>query len=209
VLKAFRAGCGTVFWTDSDAVILAAEVPLEHWLEMNDTAHVFWSVSDLGAEHTCSDWPTSKGCGTMGAFVSCLNAGAVIFRSTTWSEGFLLRVAARSRYLANPKCTTAQLNTARFDQCGLKGAPATGDQCAIACETKEDPALMEHFECLSSRTDPMFQSICGPQSKTWIPQLKWNTFVANCIGHPKWDCVKRVTGISWMLADKSKKKNEF
>jgi hypothetical protein len=209
VLKAFRTGCSTVFWTDSDAAILAAQVPLEHWLEMNDEAHVFWSVSDLGAEHTCFDWPTPKGCGTMGSFVSCLNAGAVIFRSTSWSESFLLRVAARSRYLADPKCTTAQLNNAKFDQCGLKGAPATGDQCAIACETKEDPVLMGHFECLSSRTEPVFQSICGPESKTWIPQLKLNTFVANCIGHPKWDCVKRVTGISWMLADQIKKKEQL
>eukprot|EP00419_Tripos_fusus_P027355 CAMPEP_0172726382 /NCGR_PEP_ID=MMETSP1074-20121228/90557_1 /TAXON_ID=2916 /ORGANISM="Ceratium fusus, Strain PA161109" /LENGTH=571 /DNA_ID=CAMNT_0013553379 /DNA_START=23 /DNA_END=1738 /DNA_ORIENTATION=- len=208
VLKAFRTGCGTVFWTDSDAAILAAEVPLAHWLEINKKAHVFWSVSDLGAEHTCFDWPTPNGCRTMGAFVSCLNAGAVIFRSTSWSENFLLRIAARSRFLADPKCSTAKLNKAEFDQCGLKGAPATGDQCAIACETKEDPTLMEHFECLSSRTEPVFQSICGPESKTWIPKLKENSFVANCIGHPKWECVKRVTGISWMLADAYKQKQE-
>lgn len=192
IIKAFRVGCESVFWTDADAALLA-DNPLDTYTNGNQGADVYWSVSDIGAKEKCSGWTTPTGCQSFGDFTSCLNAGAVIFRNTRWTERFLMRVIARSQYLANAFCNTSSFNKVGFDQCNLPHAPDSGDQCAISCEVKADPSTMHHFECLSDRMSPVFQAVA--LSKDWMPWLRKDVFVGNCILPDKWECIQALSDL--------------
>jgi len=195
IIKAFRVGCESVFWTDADAALIS-DTPLETYTTSKPGADVYWSVSDIGAKGKCSGWSTPTGCHSFGDFTSCLNAGAVIFRNTRWTERFLMRIIARSQYLANPFCNTSSFNEERFDQCDLPHAPNSGDQCAISCEVRADPAVMDHFECVSDRFSPVFQAVA--LSGDWMPWLRKDVFVANCILPDKWDCIKALNDLGRM-----------
>lgn len=192
IFKAFRKGCNQVLWTDADAGIVTYEVPVHHFTEDKKDAHIYWSVSDIGAQGLCRTFPSSAGCISMEMFTSCLNSGAFIVKNTFWSEFFLLRVLTRSRFLNNPFCTTAMFNPARFDQCYIAGR-RYGDQCAISCETKADRSLMAKMDCLGDHTSPVFQHLVGTQA--WLPPFRGDTFVANCITKPKWTCVKYLASL--------------
>jgi len=195
IIKAFRVGCESVFWTDADAGLLD-DTPLDTYTKGNPGADVYWSVSDIGAKEKCSGWSTPMGCQSFGDFSSCLNAGAVLFRNTHWTENFLMRIIARSQYLTNPFCNTSSFNKAEFDQCNLPHAPDSGDQCAIACEVKADPSVMHHFECLSDRMSPVFQAVA--LSRDWMVWLRKDVFVANCILPDKWECIKALSDLGRM-----------
>jgi hypothetical protein len=192
IFKAFQKGCNQVLWTDADAGILNYQVPVHHFTKDNKNAHIYWSVSDIGAWALCRSYPANSGCISMEMFTSCLNSGAFVVKNTYWSEFFLLRVLTRSRDLNNPFCTTAIFNSAGFDQCYISGRHY-GDQCAISCETRADRSLMAHMDCLGDHTSPVFQHLVGPQA--WLPGFRSDTFVANCITKPKFDCVKYLASL--------------
>jgi len=192
IMKGFRDGCQTVTWTDADAAVLS-DTPLDFWMSENPAANIYWSVSDIGAEEKCWGWNSPTGCHAYQDFVSCLNAGAVIFRNSFWTEYFLYRVLARSRHLSDRFCNTAPFNTKGFDQCGLPGAPNSGDQCAITCEVMADPAAMAQFECLSDRMSPVFQAVA--LSRDWMHLLRKDVFIGNCILHDKWECIKALVDL--------------
>jgi hypothetical protein len=192
IFKAFRKGCNQVLWTDADAGILLYKVPVHHFTNDNKNAHIYWSVSDIGARGLCRGYPASAGCINVEMFTSCLNSGAFIVKNTFWSEFFLLRVLTRSRFLNNPFCTTAKFNPARFDQCYISGR-RYGDQCAISCETKADRSLMANMDCLGDHMSPVFQHLVGTQA--WLPASRPDTFVGNCITKPKWTCVKHLASL--------------
>lgn len=192
IIKAFRVGCESVLWTDADAALLSDD-SLDIYTGGNPGADVYWSVSDIGAKEKCSGWSSPTGCQTFGDFTSCLNAGAVIFRNTRWTERFLMRVMARSQYLDNPFCNTSSFNEVGFDQCNLPHAPDSGDQCAISCEVKADPSIMAHFECLSDRMSPVFQAVA--LGGDWMVWLRKDVFVGNCILPDKWECIKALSDL--------------
>jgi len=192
IMKGFRAGCQTVMWTDADAAVLS-DTPFDFWMRENPTANVYWSVSDIGAKEKCMGWNSPTGCHAYQDFVSCLNAGAVIFRNSFWTEYFLYRVLARSRHLSDPFCDTSPFNTRGFDQCALPGAPDSGDQCAITCEVMADPSVMANFECLSDRMSPVFQAVA--LSPDWMHLLRKDVFIGNCILKDKMACIQALVDL--------------
>jgi len=192
IMKGFRNGCQTVMWTDADAAILS-DTPFDFWMTENPTANVYWSVSDIGAKEKCFGWNSPTGCHAYQDFVSCLNAGAVIFRNTYWTDHFLYRVLARSQHLSDSFCNTAPFNARAFDQCSLPGAPDSGDQCAITCEVMADPKVMEQFECLSDRMSPVFQA--AALSRDWMHLMRKDVFIGNCILRDKLECIKALVDL--------------
>jgi len=219
-------GCEKVLFTDADAMIINHDIPVEmSWpgipqSQITTDIHARWSFAQWPEGFTPdwkpniavvphdSDWCMSKepgSCGSYKTFATCLNTGAFIMDNSDFSQQLIEHAIHTLLKITQKGCTTGNLNPWQLDQCRL----SHGDQCITACAIKhagsndgkagEDIALPEGFVCLDTAARPRLQEMF--QLKNNYPAPHNDTFVVNCIGSDKINCIKHIKGMFPHLSD--------
>mmetsp|Transcript_14282 Transcript_14282/g.40599 ORF Transcript_14282/g.40599 Transcript_14282/m.40599 type:complete len:209 (-) Transcript_14282:375-1001(-) len=155
-----------------------------------------------------SDWCTSNepgSCGSYQKFATCLNTGAFIMDNSEPSQHLVEQAIHTLLKITQKGCTTGNLNPWNLDQCML----SHGDQCITACavqhaaenkgKSSEDISLPEGFACLDTAARPRLQETF--QLANDYPAPHNDTFIVNCIGTDKIDCIRHVKGLFPHLND--------